>query len=69
MDQPNLSMRQWKWLDVMKGYDCEILSDPYKANVVADALSCMVVSIPIQDVCLRIGNDQRSAVRGHKGRK
>ena len=39
MDQPNLNMRQRRWLDVVKDYDCEILYHPGKANVVADALS------------------------------
>ncbi|KAJ9553347.1 hypothetical protein OSB04_017392 [Centaurea solstitialis] len=35
----NLNMRQRRWLDVVKDYDCEILYHPGKANVVADALS------------------------------
>lgn len=39
MDQPNLNMRQGRWLDVVKDYNCEILYHPDKANVVADALS------------------------------
>ncbi|KAJ9542729.1 hypothetical protein OSB04_029235 [Centaurea solstitialis] len=39
LDQPNLNMRQRRWLDVAKDYDCEILYHPGKANVVADALS------------------------------
>ena len=32
-------MRQLRWLDVVKDYDCEIHYHPGKANVVADALS------------------------------
>ncbi|GJU15737.1 reverse transcriptase domain-containing protein, partial [Tanacetum coccineum] len=32
-------MRQRRWLDIVKDYDCEILYHPGKANVVADALS------------------------------
>ena len=32
-------MRQIRWLDVVKDYDCEIHYHPGKANVVADALS------------------------------
>ena len=32
-------MRQRRWLDLVKDYDCEILYHPGKANVVADALS------------------------------
>ena len=38
MDPQNLNIRQMKWLDVLKDYDCEILYHPRKANVVADAL-------------------------------
>ncbi|KAA0053208.1 pol protein [Cucumis melo var. makuwa] len=32
-------MRQRRWLELVKDYDCEILYHPDKANVVADALS------------------------------
>ena len=32
-------MRQRRWLELIKDYDCEILYHPGKANVVADALS------------------------------
>ncbi|KAM6562829.1 hypothetical protein CsatB_022827 [Cannabis sativa] len=32
-------MRQRKWLELVKDYDCEIMYHPGKANVVADALS------------------------------
>ncbi|XP_038874872.1 uncharacterized protein LOC120067371 [Benincasa hispida] len=34
-----LNMRQRRWLELVKDYDCEILYQPGKANVVADALS------------------------------
>ncbi|KAL0549073.1 hypothetical protein IC582_013553 [Cucumis melo] len=33
------NMRQRRWLELVKDYDCEILYHPGKANVVADALS------------------------------
>nr|GEX15628.1 hypothetical protein [Tanacetum cinerariifolium] len=33
------NMRQRRWLDLLKDYDCEICHHPGKANVVADALS------------------------------
>nr|GEW06398.1 retrotransposon protein, putative, Ty3-gypsy subclass [Tanacetum cinerariifolium] len=33
------NMRQRRWLDLLKDYDCEIRYHPGKANVVADALS------------------------------
>ncbi|KAI3817324.1 hypothetical protein L1987_11113 [Smallanthus sonchifolius] len=38
-DQKDLNMRQRRWLELVKDYDCEILYHPGKANVVADALS------------------------------
>ncbi|KAL8105182.1 hypothetical protein AgCh_029104 [Apium graveolens] len=34
-----LNMRQRRWLELIKDYDCEILYHPDKANVVVDALS------------------------------
>ena len=39
MDQPNLNMRQHRWVDVVKDYDYEIVYHPRKANVVADTFS------------------------------
>ncbi|KAK1421015.1 hypothetical protein QVD17_23053 [Tagetes erecta] len=38
-DQKDLNMRQRRWLELIKDYDCEIHYHPGKANVVADALS------------------------------
>ena len=37
--QKELNMRQRRWLELVKDYDCEILYHPGKANSVADALS------------------------------
>ncbi|TYK03199.1 pol protein [Cucumis melo var. makuwa] len=37
--QKELNIRQRRWLELLKDYDCEILYHPGKANVVADALS------------------------------
>ncbi|TYJ98730.1 pol protein [Cucumis melo var. makuwa] len=37
--QNELNMRQRRWLELVKDYNCEILYHPGKANVVADALS------------------------------
>ncbi|KAA0054735.1 pol protein [Cucumis melo var. makuwa] len=37
--QKELKMRQKRWLELVKDYDCEIFYHPGKANVVADALS------------------------------
>ncbi|KAA0067849.1 pol protein [Cucumis melo var. makuwa] len=41
--QKKLNMRQRRWLELVKDYDCEILYHPSKANVVADALSRKVL--------------------------
>ncbi|KAI3663975.1 hypothetical protein L6452_45208 [Arctium lappa] len=38
-DQKELNMRQRRWLELLKDYDCDLLYHPGKANVVADALS------------------------------
>ncbi|XP_070039490.1 uncharacterized protein [Nicotiana tomentosiformis] len=37
--QKELNMRQWRWLQLLKDYDVDILCHPGKANVVVDALS------------------------------
>jgi hypothetical protein len=39
--QPDLNMRQRRRLELIKDYELEVHSHPRKANVVADALSCM----------------------------
>jgi hypothetical protein len=38
--QPDLDMRQRRWLKLIKDYELEVHYHPGKANVVADALSC-----------------------------
>ena len=45
-------MRQHRWLDVVKDYECEILYHPGKANIVVDTLSRNVTSALIRDLCL-----------------
>ena len=37
--QKDLNMRQRRWLELVKDYDCEILYHAGKANVEADTLS------------------------------
>jgi hypothetical protein len=37
--QPNLNLRQRRWLEIIKDYDLEINYHPGKANVIVDALS------------------------------
>ena len=47
IDQPNLNMRQRRWLHVVKDYNCKILYHPGNANVVTDALSRRAENTPI----------------------
>jgi hypothetical protein len=37
--QPNLNMRQRRWLELIKDYELEVHYHPGKANVVADVLT------------------------------
>jgi hypothetical protein len=37
--QPNLNMRQRRWLELIKDYELKVHYHPNKANVVADALN------------------------------
>ncbi|GKA74585.1 putative reverse transcriptase domain-containing protein [Tanacetum coccineum] len=36
-----LNLRQWRWIELLSDYDCEIRYHPGKANVVADALTVL----------------------------
>jgi hypothetical protein len=38
--QPDLNMRQRRWLKLIKDYELEVHYHPGKANIVADTLSC-----------------------------
>lgn len=38
-EQRDLNMRQMRWMELLKDYDCTILYHPGKGNVVVDALS------------------------------
>ncbi|TYJ96729.1 ty3-gypsy retrotransposon protein [Cucumis melo var. makuwa] len=46
--QKELIMRQRRWLELVKDYDCEILYHPGKANVIADALSRKLAQLTVQ---------------------
>lgn len=56
--QKDLNLRQRRWLELIKDYDCTILYHPRKANVVANALSqksscdlaCVMAHLKIQPV-------------------
>ncbi|WVZ52030.1 hypothetical protein U9M48_003125 [Paspalum notatum var. saurae] len=47
--QPELNMRQRRWLELIKDYDLEVHYHPSKANVVADALSHQIIATHKQD--------------------
>ncbi|KAI3701792.1 hypothetical protein L6452_27141 [Arctium lappa] len=53
-DQKELNMRQRRWLELLKDYDCELLYHPGKAKVVADALSRKEYSGRLQAKLTRI---------------
>ena len=39
LSQRELNLRQWRWMELIKDYDCVIDYHPRKANAVVDALS------------------------------
>ncbi|KAI4330504.1 hypothetical protein MLD38_028790 [Melastoma candidum] len=50
--QQDLNMRQRRWMDLLKDYDCTILYHQGKANVVVDALSrkhCTLMSLIVEE--------------------
>ncbi|WVZ97582.1 hypothetical protein U9M48_043107 [Paspalum notatum var. saurae] len=61
LTQPELNMRQQRWLELIKDYDLEIHYHPGKANVVADALSrrahCHVLEVrpTARVICCEMG--------------
>ncbi|KAI3821409.1 hypothetical protein L1987_08976 [Smallanthus sonchifolius] len=78
-EQKELNMRQRRWLELLKDYDCEIMYHPRKANVVADALSRKDVPAPIRvkacqmvvtsDVMREIEKAQEEALKGENIKK
>ena len=54
--QPELNLRQHRWMELIKDYDCVIDNYPGKANVVANALSGKTMQM------LRVLNAQLSLI-------
>jgi hypothetical protein len=59
--QPDLNMRQQRWLELIKDYELEVHYHPGKANVVADALSHRAHCNYLPVVCLT-GEESRTQV-------
>ena len=58
LTQKELNLRQWRWLELFKDYDCIIDYHPGKVNVVVDALSRKtVVAMSLQDSDWRLADD------------
>ncbi|XP_073273263.1 uncharacterized protein [Primulina huaijiensis] len=58
--QPDLNMRQRRWMELLKDFDCEIQYKPGRMNLVADALSrkvqnAMLTSLTISKVHEHLG--------------
>ena len=58
LTQKDLNLRQRRWLELLKDYDCIIDYHPEKANVVADALSRKMISaLTLKDYDWRLAHD------------
>ena len=58
LTQKELNLRQRRWIELLKDYDCAIEYHPGKANVVADALSLRTVSnLKAMFACLSLYDD------------
>ncbi|XP_073026627.1 uncharacterized protein [Primulina eburnea] len=60
LNRPDLNMRQRRWMELLKDFDCEIQYQPSRMNLVADALSrkvqnSMLTSLTISKVHEHLG--------------
>nr|GEV88427.1 putative reverse transcriptase domain-containing protein [Tanacetum cinerariifolium] len=68
--EKELNLRQWRWIELISDYDCEILYHPGKANVVADTLSRKerIKPLPVRALMMTIHNDLPKRIRkDHEG--
>ena len=52
LNQKEMNLRQRRWLELLKDYDCIVDYHPGKVNVVEDALSRKSISILSQKHCI-----------------
>ncbi|GKE18293.1 putative reverse transcriptase domain-containing protein, partial [Tanacetum coccineum] len=68
LDQKELNMRQRRWLELLSDYDCDIRYHPWKANVVADALTHkeQIEPLRVRALVMTIGLDlPKQILRAH----
>ena len=64
LTQKDLNLRQCRWLELFKDYDCIIDYHPRKANVVADALSRKMISaLTLEDYDWRLAPNRALLVQ------